>query len=160
MGCRAWVVLRRPLTVGMVYANIHWPMDGCQNGGAIVAVIFVTRFNRFRFPVRPIDAILPHGNREYVMQIDQRILRSAQNRHSIVSIQIAARNKIFACITPIQFFCFKTYGKRIRPTKTVFNDNARCASIQTGLSDVRPFAPVRPVDVALVRIDGNGSRLL
>lgn len=44
----------------MIDANVHRPMDGCQNRRAIVAAILVARFNRFRFPVRPIDAILPH----------------------------------------------------------------------------------------------------
>lgn len=144
----------------MIDANVHRPMDGRQNGGTIVAVIFVARFNRFSFPVRPIDAVLPHSNRENVMQIDQRIFRSAQNCLAIVAIQVAACNEIFACVAPVQFSSFETDCQRVRPTESIFENDARCASVQAGLSDVRPLSPVGPVDIALVRIDGDGARLL
>lgn len=160
IGCLAWIFLCRPLTIRMKHTNVHRPMDRRQNGGTIVAAILVTRFNRLRFPVRPIDAILPHGNRENVMQVDQRILRSAQNRLSIVAIQIAARNEILASIAPIQFSRFEIDGERIWPSEAIFDDDARCAAIQAGLSNMGSFAPIGPIDITLIRIYGDGARLL
>lgn len=94
------------------------------------------------------------------MQIDQRILCPAQNRLSIVSVEIAAGDKVFASVTPIQFFRFETDCQRVRPSEAVLDDDTRRASVQTGLSDMRPFAPICPVNIAGVWIDSDSARLL
>lgn len=44
-GCRARIMLGRSLAIRVIHANVHRSMNGRQNGGAIVATIFVTRFN-------------------------------------------------------------------------------------------------------------------
>lgn len=49
--------------------QIHWPVYGCYQCGAIMSIVFIAILNRFGLPVRPIDAILPHSNGKDMMQI-------------------------------------------------------------------------------------------
>lgn len=57
------------LPIRMEDTQIHWPVYGCYQCGAILSIVFIAILNRFGLPVRPIDAILPHSNRKDMMQI-------------------------------------------------------------------------------------------
>lgn len=80
--------------------QIHWPVYGCYQCGAILSIVFIAILNRFGLPVGPIDAILPHSNRKDMMQIKMRIYAACQEQTRSIPVQITNRYGILTCITP------------------------------------------------------------
>lgn len=113
------------LAIGMIDTQVHRPVYCRDKRGAILTVVLVAVLNGLGLPVRPIDAILPHGNGKYMMQIQTRIDAARQQQTRMIAIQVADRNRVLSGITPEQLLCFEANGQGIGPAQILAYDHAR-----------------------------------
>lgn len=67
IGRCTWIHINRTLPIWMIHSNVHRPMNGCQQCWAIITTIR-TRFNWFRLPICPVNAIFPDSHCKNVVQ--------------------------------------------------------------------------------------------
>lgn len=139
--------------------QIHRSVYGGNQRRAILAIVLIAILNRFGLPVRPIDAILPHGNGKDVMQIQMRINAACQQQTRPIAIEITNRYRILACIAPEKLLRLKANGQRVGPTKILAYNHTSIGTIHAGFANVRIISPVGPVNVTLIRIQCNATRL-
>jgi hypothetical protein len=48
--------------------QIHGPVDGPQDGGVVLAAVLVAPLDRHGLPVRPVDVVFEHRQREDVLK--------------------------------------------------------------------------------------------
>lgn len=102
-------------------SQIHGSMYRLHQRTAVVSSILVTEFDRFRFPIGPVDPVFPHGNGEDVMQVHARMHIPVEYHLPIATFQITYGYEIFAGITPEEFVRLEADRQSIWPTEMVLD---------------------------------------
>ena len=98
------------------YLNVHGPVDGSEDGLALVAAVLVALFDRFRLPVGPVDKVLEDGHGEDVVQPRRRVVAAAEDDARPPALQIGHGDVVLARVRPKQFARLVRNGQRVRPT--------------------------------------------
>lgn len=93
------------------------------------------------------------------MQIQMRINAACQQQTRSIAIEITDRYRILSCIAPEELLRLKAYSQGIGPAKILAYNHTRIGTIHAGFANVRIVSPVGPVNVTLIRIQGNATRL-
>lgn len=133
-------------------------MNGLDHVAALITTVFVAILDRFRFPIRPVDAIFPHGDRENVVQVHARMHVPVDDHLSVAPFEITDGDEVFSGIAPEEFVGFETDRQGVRPSKMVLDQHGLIGSVHAGLTDVRLITPVGPVHVPTegVQYDRSG----
>ena len=98
------------------YLNVHGPVDGSEDGLALVAAVLVALFDRFRLPVGPVDKVLEDGHGEDVVQPRRRVVAAAEDDARPPALQIGHGDVVLARVRPKQFARLVRNGQSVRPT--------------------------------------------
>lgn len=144
----------------MENAEIHGSMNCLDHVAALITSILVAILDRFRFPICPVDPILPYGDGEHVMQVHAWMHVSVNDHFAVASFQITDGNKVLPRIAPEKFVGFETDRQGVWPSKVVLDQHGLIRSIHTGFSDVRLITPICPVHISAEGIQHDSPWLL
>ena len=156
----AGVVGRRGLAQRVVQLQVHGPMDGSQDCLLLFTRIAVTPLNGLCLPVGPVQVVLEHAQGKDVVQAGTGIGCAGKHLPHARPIQVADGHVVFARIPKEELVGVKGDGESVRPAQVLGDQQHLAAAIQGGPSDMGPITPVRPVEIAMQRVDCQSTRLL
>lgn len=134
--------------------DVHGEVQLVANDLLVLAGEFVGTVDALGVPVRPVEAVLKHGDGEWVRQA------LADDGLAVASIQVRPLDDMVLRVHPVHAVAGVVDGEAVGPEQVCVCDDLPVGAVHVRVLDARCVAPVCPVDLTLYGVQRDGSGLL